>query len=1173
MFRRRSSDVAIAVAPSSSGGGASPRTNHPFSWWRGPILGFLLGVAACAASLSGGGGAAKAASALAALKAAANPLPSSSSPATPLPCAASGLCSLSRVRPWIGDLTSSQNFRAALRARSHKSELVLLCTDGRSLDFTLQPIAQLARLGMSHHLLLADSRETCDRAREAIDKASESSSTPFSLGCGWYGDGGSSSGSDGQNPTTPLLPPRVQGAFRLWALRLRTALRAVRLGRNVLVLDADTVLFDDPYPYLKHADLLGRFQWVAQPESADGDREGGGGYLNGGVYYIQGAAPSGAAAFLLYEATRRMLRWDDDGRGTLRSYWRVAPGKGVVDGPIGAAAAGEEDEGALAAALPPSCCDADQDLLNDVFRTMRTGTLTSACALRCALDGVWQREREAKKKERTTAAAAADDDDDEGQEEPPERTRARLNAILMRIEDEEAGCDDYWRTESLSRAPEWSWPVIYGPTSHGFPDEGAAALGAGDAREDQSGNNGTQMAAAADALRRAHYARRNVEDPARVRWGELRVMNARGFDKRLGGRFYPPHPRGRFSRALDAQLRDDCPRCPALWPDPEDPAMASVADAVPRERLALMPPWLLTSWQAHGWRGYWAASPLAGAPGPRGGRAGGDDGGEKRGATAAAALDRLVQTTFPLFPAPSQLLGHVWFVPEATGSLKLVKRVLQMASGAYDWPLALGALGPGAFSACRDLADLPPGAPGARFKPMGAPCGGSSGVRVLALHPDAERALLSAAASWDEYASVAAGLADAAAALGRVPAWPSVDCGAAEAWSLQSGGEEDGEEDSRPGGGLVVKDAALAQRQPLPLSPPRRRRLPPYGGLSPRVIVDHRGRCFPWAMAIPACLNLGKGMLPWELDAWLAHQAPAIAGVTMKRKDEGEEARAAAGGSDASSSSSSTSWTPEPREGVNVIRLRLDAKDETRRAHLEHLAAQRELQGLEEAGEGQDGDDDDDDDDERASEDDNSSRPSSMLLDDNDDDDDPAAAPPPTVPGWRVPLLLLDAARLQAAAEALGANDNPVLYLSAPVALAPGSLTDDNDFLGGRARLAGARRECFPLVPGALAEIRRNELNARAKELGQKADEEAARAEAATAGGDAEGAASARRREEGLRREAARLESQARDEDALHYLLHDMSEPTRRTGLLSWAAEGLWRGVPEAGAEAAEVAA
>jgi hypothetical protein len=112
-------------------------------------------------------------------------------------------------------------------------------------------------------------------------------------------------------------------------------------------------------------------------------------------------------------------------------------------------------------------------------------------------------------------------------------------------------------------------------------------------------------------------------------------------------------------------------------------------------------------------------------------------------------------------------------------------------------------------------------------------------------------------------------------------------------------------------------------------------------------------------------------------------------------------------------------------------------------------------------------------------------------------------------------------------------------------------------------------------VPGALAEIRRNELNARAKELGTKADEEAARAEAATTGGDAEGAASARRRVEGLRREAASLESQARDEDALHYLLHDMSEPTRRTGLLSWAAEGLWRGVPVTGvaAEAPEAAA
>lgn len=1164
-FRLRS-EVAIGVATSQGGGSAalsaSRATTNNF-WLRSALLGFLLGVAACAASLLGGSPpAAKAAlDALLLLRKKAALLQAPPSP----PCAASGLCSLGRVRAWHGDLSRSPSFREALRARAFKKEVVLLCTEGRSLDFTLQPLAQLARLGMAHALLLADTRETCERAREAVERFNDRSGgrsaqqqqrrqQRLSLGCGWYGEGESSDNA-------LLLPPRIQGAFRLWALRLRTALRAVRLRYNVLVLDADTVLFADPYPYLKHPALLGKYHWVSQPESAGGDAEGGGGFLNGGVYYVQNAAPSGAAAFLLYEATRRMLRWDDDERATLRSYWRRVGGKGA-----GAAAGDEEEDGGVASGAgtepalkpppqPPACCDADQDLLNDVFRTMRTGTLTSACALRCALDGVWRPKK---------GAATADAEDEK---EPPEATRARLEALITRIENEEAGCDDYWRTDALSSAPEWSWPVILGPTSAGFPDDEVAAAfeqdeqEAREEREERAANNNstnttTTRSSKADAARRAHYARRNLEDPARVRWGELRVMNARGFDPGLGGRFYPPPPPrdgkgGRpYSSALDAQLLSDCPRCPPLWPDPEDPLMARRADAAPRERLALMPPWLLTSWQAHGWRGYWAASPLAGAPGRRGGGGGNN---------AAAAEQRLVQTIFPLFPAPSQLLGHVWFVPEATASLKVVKRALQMASGSYDWPLALGALGSGAFSACRDGSDLPLGAPGSRFKPAGGKCGGEQGLRVLALHPQAERALLSGAASWDEYASVAAGLADAAAALGRVPAWPSVDCAAAEAWALQESGEGDG-----AGGVLVVEDAELARRRPLSA-----RRPPPYGGLSPRVIVDHRGRCFPWIMTIPDCLNLGRGMLPWELDAWLAHQAPAIAAVTMP-------AAAASGGGGGGDASSSSAWTPEPREGVNVVRLRLDASDATRKADLAHLeAAQREMQGLEEE-EVEDGSDDDSNDDDgggdyssggRFSSSGPSSSSSSIASSSLLTDDDPSAAPPPPVPGWRVPLLLVDAARLQRAAEALGGAHNPALYLSSPLALAPGSLSDANDDLGGRARLAGARSECFPLVPGALAELRRNELNARAEEARRRADDEAARAEGGD-GGDGV-AASARTREAELRREAARLEGRARDEDALHYLLHDMSEPTRRTGLLSWAAEGLWSAVPASPSAAA----
>ena len=494
---RRRSEVAIAVAgPPSAGGAPAPFRLASRTAWRGALVGLLLGAATCAGLFVGPRDLLlrrAAAAATAAATAAFSPPPSA-----PLPCAAGGLCSLPRVRAWHGDLGPSPNLRAALKARAHRGELVLLCTtDAQSLDVTLQPVAQLARLGMAHHLLLADGPGTCEAARGAVAavvvgaSGDDRGTPPITLGCGWYGDG--DGGGDGAEQL--VLPRRVQGAFRLWALRMRTALRAVRLGYNVLVLDADTVLFGDPYPYLKHAALLGSFHWLSQPESGDGDAEGRGGFLNGGVYYVQNAAPSGPAAFLLYESVRRMLRWDDDGRATLRSYWRVGGEEGGSAAAAAAAVASAREEaqeehqsGRLTGPpAPPSCCDADQDLLNDVFKTMRTGTLTSACAIRCALAGTWKQRRRGGGGGGGEAEAAADGDGD-GEGAPDAATRARLEAALQRIEDVEAGCDDYWRQDALSAAPEWAWPVIYGPTSAGFPeDEVAAAMGAAAGEEEGEG--------------------------------------------------------------------------------------------------------------------------------------------------------------------------------------------------------------------------------------------------------------------------------------------------------------------------------------------------------------------------------------------------------------------------------------------------------------------------------------------------------------------------------------------------------------------------------------------------------------------------------------------------------------------------------------------------------------
>lgn len=108
------------------------------------------------------------------------------------------------------------------------------------------------------------------------------------VGCVWTGR------------TDHDVAPGFFDTMLLWYWRYRFRLRALRLGYNVLMADADTIFFDDPYKYLKQKpfkDLV----WMNQPESG---QEG----LNGGLSYIQNAAPNGPAAFMLHETISKSLR-------------------------------------------------------------------------------------------------------------------------------------------------------------------------------------------------------------------------------------------------------------------------------------------------------------------------------------------------------------------------------------------------------------------------------------------------------------------------------------------------------------------------------------------------------------------------------------------------------------------------------------------------------------------------------------------------------------------------------------------------------------------------------------------------------------------------------------------------------------------------------------------------
>ncbi|KAJ9513428.1 hypothetical protein QJQ45_005979 [Haematococcus lacustris] len=89
--------------------------------------------------------------------------------------------------------------------------------------------------------------------------------------------------------------------------RLRFFGRAIRLGYNVLQLDGDTVIFRDPYVYLKRPPLAG-INLLTSFESGPDTRNN-----NIGMVYAQNTRPDGPTAWVFRWLVEITLRWMDDG--------------------------------------------------------------------------------------------------------------------------------------------------------------------------------------------------------------------------------------------------------------------------------------------------------------------------------------------------------------------------------------------------------------------------------------------------------------------------------------------------------------------------------------------------------------------------------------------------------------------------------------------------------------------------------------------------------------------------------------------------------------------------------------------------------------------------------------------------------------------------------------------
>ena len=92
------------------------------------------------------------------------------------------------------------------------------------------------------------------------------------IGCVWL---------DFQLPLVGLERIMLVSAIPMWHNRYRVLARSVRLQYNVLLLDSDVILFDDPYKYFK-APPFANFTVINQAEVGGPCGRARGGELMGG---------------------------------------------------------------------------------------------------------------------------------------------------------------------------------------------------------------------------------------------------------------------------------------------------------------------------------------------------------------------------------------------------------------------------------------------------------------------------------------------------------------------------------------------------------------------------------------------------------------------------------------------------------------------------------------------------------------------------------------------------------------------------------------------------------------------------------------------------------------------------------------------------------------------------
>ncbi|PSC76104.1 DNA-directed RNA polymerases and III subunit RPABC2 [Micractinium conductrix] len=209
--------------------------------------------------------------------------------AADLACDESGLCSVGKVGHFRGDVATNEELTQLLSALAFKQEIMFVTAHPKDIASAVNAVLGARALGLAHAFIFVWEEDDC--ALPTPRFAGE-------VSCAWS--------SRRYEPLT--------GRFHdTMAMRWEVASRMLRMRYNVLSLDADVSLLDDPYRYFK-APPFSKYNALFHRDAVDSDG------VNCGVMYWQNCHPSGPAVHMVVELTDRTLRQREDPAAMQRVY-------------------------------------------------------------------------------------------------------------------------------------------------------------------------------------------------------------------------------------------------------------------------------------------------------------------------------------------------------------------------------------------------------------------------------------------------------------------------------------------------------------------------------------------------------------------------------------------------------------------------------------------------------------------------------------------------------------------------------------------------------------------------------------------------------------------------------------------------------------------------------------